>query len=241
MQELSATELLSEFETFVAQPGQVLWSLEDLAIKPPLLRAFFQQIGESPIQLPRALAIDLGSNRLENATSDDFKVVLLALNRPGKERLIARFGFEIFFPALITALQELGMEDLLARRVYVSTPWQDSIVARLDQANRINSQRLALLEKRNDPEEQLRQMKVYRGTDDQLIEECVTNAVAAALDDSTVIISSRYNYKGFMGDLDGLVIGRCRDQEVVVLVESKHSLDSHYTKARQEIINSAGY
>ena len=36
-------------------------------------------------------------------------------------------------------------------------------------------------------EEQLRQMKAYCDTDDRLIEECLTNAVAAALDDSTII------------------------------------------------------
>eukprot|EP00798_Chlamydomonas_sp_ICE-L_P028966 gene28966-32156_t len=48
-------------------------------------------------------------------------------------------------------------------------------------------------------------------------------------------------YQGTTGDLDGLVIGRWKAKDVVVVVEAKHNMDSAYTKARKELLDSAAY
>ena len=92
-----------------------------------------------------------------------------------------------------------------------------------------------------DPAEQLRQLKSYRNTDDRLVEECVSDAVAAALDDVVVIHSTRYVFQGKSGDLDGMVVGSLHGKDVVVLVEAKHNMDSCATKAKSELFDAGAY
>ena len=113
------------------------------------------------------------------------------------------------------------MEDLLGQRVFVSTPWEGLVIARLEEANRLSLKRLTQLEKRKDPEEQLRQMKAYRDTDDRLIEECVTNAVAAALDDWIYEGGAGHHDVGSRADCGGAYHG---DLRILILTrEFKHT------------------
>lgn len=91
-----------------------------------------------------------------------------------------------------------------------------------------------------DPSEQLRQLKAYKDTDDRLIEEAVTYAVADRVG-GTVVLATRYEYQGEGGDLDGLVVGSWQGQDVVVLVEAKHNMDSSFTKAKKELFASQKY
>ena len=54
-------------------------------------------VEQAVTQVVSNLAIDLEANRFGDATTEDFKIVLRAINKPGKEHLIVRFGFEVFF------------------------------------------------------------------------------------------------------------------------------------------------
>ena len=128
----------------------------------------------------------------------------------------------------------VSAEHLYTNRITVSAPWAHSglleIACELKVSNDLQLMRLAASEKlaskiqqRKDPAEDLKQMTHYRDTDDSLIEEGVTQAVADVLQGGVIILPSRYTFKGAAGDLDGLVAGRYKDQQVVVLAEAKHN------------------
>jgi len=110
----------------------------------------------------------------------------------------------------------------------------------LEQVQQESSKRLKIQEAK-DPAEQLRQMKQYKDTDDMLVEQCVTSAVAAQLTDPVIIKAMRYVYEGAVADLDGLVVGQFNDEEVVVLCEAKHNMNSGIRKAQVELFASQRY
>lgn len=139
----------------------------------------------------------------------------------------------------------VSAEHLYTNRITVSAPWAHSglleIACELKVSNDLQLMRLAASEKlaskiqqRKDPAEDLKQMTHYRDTDDSLIEEGVTQAVADVLQGGVIILSSRYTFKGAAGDLDGLVAGRYKDQQVVVLAEAKHNMKTNWKKAMDE-------
>ena len=81
---------------------------------------------------------------------------------------------------------------------------------------------------------------LYTLMDDRLIEG-VTNAVKAVLTDGDIVVSNRYEYQGAAGDLGGMVVGRWRDEDVVVLVEAKHDMDWYTKKAKNGLKRSQLY
>lgn len=92
-----------------------------------------------------------------------------------------------------------------------------------------------------DPSDQLRQLKAYKDTDDRLIEEAVSYAVAGQLEGGAVVFANSYEYQGELGDLDGLVVGKWQGQDVVVLLEAKHNMDSSFSMAKKELFNGLKY
>eukprot|EP00195_Chlamydomonas_chlamydogama_P003805 CAMPEP_0202919708 /NCGR_PEP_ID=MMETSP1392-20130828/76475_1 /ASSEMBLY_ACC=CAM_ASM_000868 /TAXON_ID=225041 /ORGANISM="Chlamydomonas chlamydogama, Strain SAG 11-48b" /LENGTH=335 /DNA_ID=CAMNT_0049613165 /DNA_START=219 /DNA_END=1226 /DNA_ORIENTATION=- len=110
----------------------------------------------------------------------------------------------------------------------------------LEQVQQESSKRLKIQEAK-DPAEQLRQMKQYKDTDDMLVEQCVTSAVAAQLTDPVIIKAMRYAYEGAVADLDGLVVGQFNDEEVVVLCEAKHNMNNGIRKAQVDLFASQRY
>lgn len=64
------------------------------------------------------------------------------------------------------------------------------------------------------------------------LEECVMDAVAAALGEETEVVQRmRYEFQGDMGDVAGLVVGAWDGHEVAVLVEATHDVDRDWRKA----------
>jgi hypothetical protein len=122
------------------------------------------------------------------------------------------------------------------------------VANRLEASNRTQlkqlaatERRLAMMELRKDPTVELGQMKSYRDTDDRLIEEFVSQAVAAVLEDATIVHSTRYEYMGWAGDLDGMVTGTFEGKAVVVFIEAKHNMDTSYRNAQSELNNAKQY
>jgi hypothetical protein len=151
--------------------------------------------------------------------------------------MVVRFDFEIFVPYLKQAMVELGHSDWYGERVAVNQPWEYSLGKILAGTNT----RLAALEATKTNKEELAQMRSYRDTDDLLIEQWVTHAVAEFLDQGQVVHPCRYVYKGTGGDLDGLVVGRWLGKDVVVLVEAKHNMDTVVKRAQSELFASEKY
>lgn len=185
------------------------------------------------------MAIDLNANRLESAKVDDFKVVLKVLAK--KRYLRVRFGFEIFVPYLMQAMEDEKM-DVFGKEVVLNSPWTDQSLGKFTweqrRANDLVEKRLEKQEAKKDRSKQLNQMQGYRDTDDRLIEEGVAHAVAEMLEDGQVVFGTRYPYQSAVGDLDGLVVGRHEGLEVAVLVEAKHNMDTQYRKAKSELFAS---
>jgi hypothetical protein len=171
------------------------------------------------------------------------------------ERLHVRFGFEIFMPYLKEAIAAMEQEHpdaapLFNQRVFVNLPWESGLTAltkelqksNLTQAKQlsISEKRLAKIETRKDPSEQLSQLKHYRDTDDRLVEEGVTSAVFDLLEGS-FFISHRYVFQNETGDLDGMVAGKWKEEDVLVLCEAKHNMDTSYAKAKSELVTAKAY
>lgn len=69
------------------------------------------------------LAIDIDENRLGNASVADFEQVIRTLQASGFERLMVRFGYEIFVPHLETAMEQQDAKELLYhKRIFVNLP-----------------------------------------------------------------------------------------------------------------------
>lgn len=153
-----------------------------------------------------------------------------------------RFGFEIFVPYLQQAMEETDKVNL---------PWESSLIRiaeeiSLSNANqrkqlRYQEKRVKDLEKRNDPTAQFRDMKAYRYLNDRVVETYTAHALSDKLKDAEIIHGNRYEYMASAGDLDGLVVGTWEGEEVVVLIEAKHSMDASYLKAQKELIISKAY
>ena len=196
--------------------------------------------------MQKALAIHLNANRLELVTCDGFVEVLLALLQDRLERVWVCFGYDIPIKALKAAMVITHAEQLYGNRVSVSAPWANpcnisELARELKVSNDTQQKQLAAsqkqiaqLQQRTDPTEQLKQMKHYRDTVDQLVEECVTQAVAEELQDAEVILPTHYTFKGAAGGLDGLVAGVHQGQAVVVLVEAMHNMDANWKRAKDE-------
>ncbi len=134
-------------------------------------------------------------------------------------------GYEIFVPALREAMQSADVQ-----------PWWGctaQLMQRLDSHIQQTERRLQRLEQRK--------LKQYKATDDLLLEEAVTSAVEVALEDGEAVVPCRYEFQGAGGDLDGMVVGRWQGDEVVVLCEAKHNMDSGYSKAKDELLASFKY
>eukprot|EP00955_Chlamydomonas_euryale_P076905 362819-Chlamydomonas_euryale.AAC.3 len=265
--QLSAAQLFDEFQQLVLSGRAGVWSLASHYIQPPLFKELFDCIRFSGLHMPTPVAIDLDDNRLNAGTVEDFKAMLQAMQAPGLDRLLVRLGFEIFVPHLKEAMAELDMQHVYNERVFVNLPWESGTMAlskklsentlelqksnsELQKSNSILQKMLGATEKRlrvvellerKDPAEELAQMRAYNDTDAHLVEECVSNAVAAVLDDAVIVHPTKYIFKGRIGDLDGMVVGVWRGQEVVVLVEAKHNMDTCASKARTELLSAGAY
>lgn len=159
------------------------------------------------------------------------------------------------------AQQKAQQERPLGERATLDSPWASSASLLASQLNDliavqpkqlgVAEAQLAKLEACKDATEQLRQIKSYceqlrrmesyGDTDDRLIEEGVTLAVAGFLQQSSVILFSRYEFQGQQGDLDGLVWGVYKGEEVIVFIEAKHNMDSSWRKAKSELLNAHRY
>lgn len=74
------------------------------------------------------------------------------------------------------------------------------------------------------------------------LEQHVSSAVVDVLGDSgVVIVSSRYDFEDCVGGVVGLVTGMWRGEEVVVIIEAKHDMDTRTSKAMKELKNSHAY
>ena len=187
----------------------------------------------------------LHENRLGAATTEDFIQMFTEMKREQLQRLLVQFGYETFLPNFSEAVKLDKSE-----RATVASPWVSSttLARQLKDLTMIQQRQLAVAEKRlakvetrKDPTEQLRQMKSCRDSDDRLIEEGVTLAVAECLQSASVILPSRYEYEGHQGDLDGLVEGTYKGEEVVVFIEAKHNMDSCWSKAKSELLSAHQY
>lgn len=247
---MSAQDLLEEFDRKASNQASFIWDLSNHSIQPDLLKELFTLMSQRKEPLHATAAIDLDGNRLSAATADDFAEVFKAMEQPPLHRLLVRFGYEVFIPNFVKAQQTAQEEGRLGERATLASPWasstmlagqlKDLIAAQRKQLG-VAEKRLAKLEIRKDPTEQLRQMKNYRDTDDRLIEEGVTLAVADFLQQPSVILLSRYEYQGQQGDLDGLVQGIYKEEEVIVFIQAKHNMDSSWRKAKSELINAHQY
>ncbi|KAG5179222.1 hypothetical protein JKP88DRAFT_167863, partial [Tribonema minus] len=198
-------------------------------------------ITSSDVQLQVSLAFDL------DGFLDTFTAVIGVLLQPAFERMLVRFGFKIYCPDMRQVMLD-GADQLYGQGVLVDSPWHNTGLLEVaeqlkisnmkqQQALAASERRLKEVEKRKDPTEQLRQMK----SDDILVEECVSDAVAQQLHDPTIVIFSRYVYEGKGGDLDGLVCGMYKGKPTVVLVEAMHNMDTHWRKAQDELCCSVQY
>eukprot|EP00955_Chlamydomonas_euryale_P117108 366455-Chlamydomonas_euryale.AAC.2 len=157
-------------------------------------------------------------------------------------------------------MAELDVQHVYNKRVFVNLLWESGTLAlskqlsenifELQKSNSILQKMLGATEKRlcavellrrKDPSEELARMRAYKDTDAHLVEECVSSAVAAVLDDAVIVHATEYIFKGWIGDLDGMVVGGWRGQEVVVLVEAKHNMDACALKARTELLSAGAY
>lgn len=74
------------------------------------------------------------------------------------------------------------------------------------------------------------------------LEVKVCKAVCQKLDEGTgKIILTSYEWKGTIGDLDGLVIGNLEGHPIYVLVEAKHNMDANIGKAKFQLKTSSDY
>jgi hypothetical protein len=110
----------------------------------------------------------------------------------------------------------------------------------LKDMNREQDKRLQQLEMRadQDPTEQLRDMN-----DTDMIDECVSVAVAVALGDGAKVIHAmHYTFRGIAsGDLDGMVVGTWAGHDVVVLVEAKHNMNTCWSQAKKALFQANEY
>eukprot|EP01035_Chromulina_nebulosa_P020572 gene20572-26678_t len=90
------------------------------------------------------------------------------------------------------------------------------------------------------PYEALKNMKVYVDID-SLVEELVTDSVASKLLNPKILHRTGYSFESWTGGIDGVVIGKYINQDVIVFCESKHDIDSCYKKAVCELISTLNY
>jgi hypothetical protein len=94
---------------------------------------------------------------------------------------------------------------------------------------------------RKDPSERLKQMLSSINTDPELVEEAVSHAVSKILDSPIILHRTHYEYKTHSGDVDGVVIGKYLDEDIIVFCEAKHNMDSSLTKAKSELFSTLSY
>ncbi len=248
VQTLSAQQLYQDFLQLV-EAGSTKWDLSNQQIQPELLIELFRLMREGSRSCHKSLALDLSANRLEMATAADFTVILKAMLEDNLLRLWVRFGYDIQISALKQAMRDVHAEDLYTNRITVSAPWAPASLLQIAHELKLSNDEMTIsndlqlkrfnaaekIPQRKESFAKLKQMRQGRDTDDRLIEEGVTQAIADALQDADVILPSRYIYKSIVGDLDGLVAGRYKDQLVVVLIEAKNNMDALWKKAMAQL------
>ena len=226
--------------------GQVRCDVSDCGLQPPFLIDLLNHVQQLPRKPLHSITLDLSYNQLGNLQETDMDQLCAVLH--ANPWLCIRLGTEVKAQQLKDALHEKGMDSLWEYQLFVDRPWQNpctrilrEIAARLRRTNDIQEERFRKEEQRRDPAEKLKQIKFYRDTHDHLVEECVSSAVAASIDDAEAVHPTKYEFQGIGGELDGMVAGRWQGKQVVVLVAAKYDMDSCESRAKDKLSKAAVY
>jgi hypothetical protein len=85
--------------------------------------------------------------------------------------------------------------------------------------------------------EELKQVRQRNDNADRVLELSISQAVYEALDEpKKLVIEERYKFlEQDMGDMDGMVVGKFKGNDVIVFIEAKTNMDSCYNKATKEL------
>lgn len=73
-------------------------------------------------------------------------------------------------------------------------------------------------------------MKTY-----EIFEECITQSVIDLLDAGEALKVGKYEFEALPGDVDGVVIGRYKDEDVIVFVQAKNDMKTQRNRAVSQL------
>lgn len=130
----------------------------------------------------------------------------------------------------------------LGDRVALEYPWKSST----DELNKNLVKRIEQVsnqEKKSELKNNIafsKHIKNYIAAESDLLERCVVKALVDMMDDAE-IIQNNYDYESYSGDLDGLVVGKWKNREVIVFCEAKHNMNTSWKKASTQLFDSLKY
>ena len=207
--------------------------------------ALFEKLADGLPELSATLALDLTDNYLGTLSQKQFASIFHLMKQKNLQRLLVRFGYEVFIPSLTGALHDVGCEFWLNTRVIVDLPFvSPTLEALLDQTTQLNiktQKRLDYLEDKYDqPSKALKAVNEYVSADSLALEPIVTKAVYDLLEGAKEIVHrSHYQFAAkHRGDVDGVVVGELNGKRHVVLCEAKHNVTAQLKSAKSELIKA---
>ncbi|DBA66052.1 TPA: hypothetical protein ACH3X2_003056 [Trebouxia sp. C0005] len=245
---LTSAELIAEGTTVAASSAK-LWALRHNHMQPPLLTALFEKLADDLPELSATLALDLTDNYVGTLSQEQFARVFRAMKQRNLQRLLVRFGYEVFIPSLTGALHDLGCDFWLNTRVIVYSPFvsptlEATLEETLDQITQLNiktQRRLDYLEDKYDrPSEALKTVNEYVSADTLALEPVVAEAVFELLQGAKEIVHrSYYQFAAkHRSDVHGVVVHELNGKRYVVLSAAKHSVTAQLNSAKSELITA---
>jgi hypothetical protein len=247
MSEITPEQVISD------NAERIYWNLRERNIDENWLIEFLNKLSKEPVE--HNIFIDLVGNRLGTISSLTFSNIFKQLCNGDLKYVRLRFGYDISIDNYykgMELLRDVEIEEMKKERVILELPWRSDLSLAVEEfikennktineLRKIDASIVKQMENYGDKTLQLKNIKDYIHTDAEMIEKCVTSAVAILLNDSVIVKRSHYTYEGSVGDLDGMVVGTFDGEKVVVFCEAKHNMDSDYKKAQQELFSSLVY
>jgi len=222
---------LDMFRRAQSSAGHGYCDLSNLCMQPPFMEALVAHLPEEQSgSWEGSVTLDLSENRL--GSLDEAQLRALAKALKARPWLRVRLGFEVMAPRVLAALEVEGMGACFGSQVCVDRPWENPTNRRLGEAIAKMDELLGKVVGDG------RQYEGHIRTQSAALEHEMAAAVASMLEKGAVITASyrwAHTQQGRPGDVDGIVIGEYRGQEVVVICEAKTNVQADVGNAVRQV------
>lgn len=219
--------------------GMGFWNLTGHRMTPAL---FMDVMSKLPLERSGdwngAITMDVSENYLGTLSKEDILIVVKCLK--ARPWLRVRMGYEVVVPRVMEALNDASANasGIWQTQLFVDQPWERQLGSAVYKLTDM----LSKMNESSDSKHGLANTKLQQYENrfqaaDKSLEYEMARAVAMFV--KGTVVAANYKWKrvvgGITGDIDGLVMGKDGDDDVVVICECKSNMSSELSDAVDQV------